>query len=78
MNTLTQWQIMSYAIISICCILGSVTAYWILTGTDAVSVDYKAYNNAKDNCTKLKQYMLDHYGDYNYDRAVARYGLMCK
>lgn len=59
-------------------IMVSYLAYIISTGQDAYSVDNKAFQSAKNNCSKLKDYLLLHPDDYHTDAGRTIYLVNCK
>lgn len=56
----------------------SFLIYWFATGTDVYSIDNKAFQSAKNDCSKLKDYLLMHLDDYYTNEARTLYLVNCK
>jgi len=61
-----------------CIILAAIFTPIYIQSAQEKTKALSAYNDSKNDCGKLKQFLLDYYGYWIYAEAKERYGVMCK
>jgi len=59
-------------------ILCTVLTLTVIESNNERTKVLSSYNDSKNDCGKLKQFLLDYYGYSIYVEAKERYGVMCK